>query len=111
MGSLIVTILYYVILFAVIIGAYMLLKKYVFSKIRINKFIPLAIGIILFLIQLITKPTNVIVAVLLTVFCLLSLLWAWDIYQTGGPKLKNEKKIVMKPKAKPNRIKNQKNNK
>ena len=41
-------ILYFILLFALTLGVSFLGRKYVFSKVRINKFIPLAIAIILF---------------------------------------------------------------
>ena len=39
--SILTTILSYVAMFAIIIVVYLLCKKYVFSKVRINKWIPL----------------------------------------------------------------------
>lgn len=109
MGDFLVSVLYLVIMFAVIVGAFMLLKKFLFSKVAINKFIPLGIAIILFLIQIFVKPEDFLITAGLTFFTVIFFLWFWDIQQTGGPKLTKEKKIVIKPKAKPNRVKNQKN--
>ena len=45
-------ILYFILLFALTLGVSFLGRKYVFSKVRINKFIPLAIAIILLVIQM-----------------------------------------------------------
>lgn len=110
MGSFLLSALYLVIMFAVIVGAFMLLKKFVFTKVAINKFIPLTIAIILFLIQIFFRPEDIYVTAPLTFFTVVFFLWFWDIQQTGGPKIVNAKKIVMKPKAKPNRVKNQNEN-
>ena len=104
MGILLI-ILYFVIMAAVLIGALILLKKFVFSKIRINKYIPLGVAIVGFLFQLFLKPDNIYISSGITLVIILFFSWFWDINQTGGPKTSNEKKIVVKPKAKPNRVK------
>ena len=107
MANILFTILYFIILFAVVMGALFVLKKYVFSKIRINQYIPLAVAIILFIIQFVMKNKLPLWGgTALTIGAVISFFWFWDINQTGGPKVKNEKKIVIKPKAKPNRVKN-----
>lgn len=105
--SILASILYFVIMLAVMIGAYVLCRMYLFSKVRINKWIPLAIAIILFIIQLKLGAINRILSSGLSILIVLFLLWFMEILQTGGPK-KQEKKIVIKPKAKPNRVKNRK---
>lgn len=101
------SILSFVIMLAVMIVAYALCRMYVFTKVRINKWIPLAIAIILFIIQLTVGNTNKILNIGLSIFTVLFFLWFMEILQTGGPK-KKEKEIVIKPKAKPNRVKNRK---
>ncbi|HCW54743.1 MAG TPA: hypothetical protein DG753_13640 [Clostridium sp.] len=105
--SILLSILYFAVMLAVMIGAYVLCRMYLFSKVRINKWIPLAIAIILFIIQLRLGAINRILSSGLSILIVLFLLWFMEILQTGGPK-KNEKKIVIKPKAKPNRVKNRK---
>lgn len=105
--SMLQSILYFAIMLIVMIGAYALCRMYVFTKVRINKWIPLAVAIILFIIQLTFGAINRILSSGLSVLIVLFLLWFMDILQTGGAK-KNEKKIVIKPKAKPNRVKNRK---
>ena len=105
--SILLSILYFVVLLALMIGAYVLCRMYVFTKVRINKWIPLAIAIILFIIQLRLGAINRILSSGLSILIVLFLLWFMEILQTGGPK-KKEKKIVIKPKAKPNRVKNRK---
>lgn len=105
--SIFLSILSFVIMLVVMLGAYALCRMYVFTKVRINKWIPLAIAIILFIIQLTIGNTNKILNIGLSIFTVLFLLWFMEILQTGGPK-KKEKEIVIKPKAKPNRVKNRK---
>ena len=107
MGKFLVSALYLVIMFALIVGAFMLAKKFIFNKVRINKFIPLAVAVVFFVVQIFYKTDNIYISAGLTFVTVISFLWFWDIQQTGGPKLNKEKKIVIKPKAKPNRIKNQ----
>ncbi len=104
------TILFYVIMLVVILALYAGCRLYVFNKIRINKWIPLAISIILFCCQLFIKGINGYLNATITVATVLFLLWFMEIQQTGGPK-KKEKPIVIKPKAKPNRVKNNKKDK
>lgn len=104
MLNIIFQILYIIIMIAVIIGIYVLCKKFIFPKIRINKFIPLAVAIVLFIIQMLGVIKNQWISLGMTVVIVVAFLWFMDIHQTGGPKI--EKKIVIKSKAKPNRAKN-----
>ena len=101
------TILFYVVMFVIILALYAACRLYVFSKIRINKWIPLSIAVVLFCCQLFLNGINAYLNATMTVATVLFLLWFMEIKQTGGPK-KKEKKIVIKPKAKPNRVKNNK---
>lgn len=108
MGNFLGTLLYFLLLLVVVFGIMFLGNKYVFSKIRINKYIPLGIAIVLFILQ-IFMPTilgkNIMwVTFLLTILTVTFFLWFMDIVTTGGPK-KKEKKIEIRPKAKPNRVK------
>ena len=102
--SFFMTILSFILMFAVIMAVYVLSKKYVFSRVRINKWIPLAIAIVLFVIQIFFGSVNKYLTIVLSVFAVIFFLWFMDIMQTGGPK-KKEKQIVIKSKAKPNRVK------
>lgn len=104
-----ITILSFVLMFAVIMVVYVLSKKYVFGRVRINKWIPLAIAVVLFIAQIFAAqvfPGDVskYLTIVLSIFAVIFFLWFMDIMQTGGPK-KKEKQIVIKPKAKPNRAK------
>lgn len=101
------TILSFILMFAVIMGAYVLCKKYVFAKVRINKWIPLAIAIVLFATQIFLGAMNRSLTIVISIFAVIFFLWFMDIMQTGGPK-KKEKQIEIKPKAKPNRVKKDK---
>lgn len=103
-----VSLLYLAIMFVILMGVLVLCKKWVFSKIRINKFIPLAVAILGFIVQIVMKPQNMILQMVIMIVTVISFFWFMDIQQTGGAKISKEKKIVIKPKAKPNRIKNKK---
>ena len=98
----------FVLLFVIILIAFSACKMYLFKKIRINKYIPLAIGVVLFILQLLFAKGNRILNYALSILAVLFFLWFIDIMQTGGPK-KKEKNITIRPKAKPNRVKNRKN--
>ena len=99
-----ITISSFIVMFAIIVVAYVLCKKYIFGKVRIIKWIPLSISIILFAAQILLGQTNKYLSSGLSIFAVLFFLWFMEIMQTGGPK-KKEKQIVIKPKAKPNRVK------
>ena len=99
-----ITISSFILMFAIIVVAYVLCKKYIFRKVRIIKWIPLSISILLFAAQILVGQTNKYLSSGLSIFAVLFFLWFMEIMQTGGPK-KKEKQIVIKPKAKPNRVK------
>ena len=108
MANFLGTLLYFLVLLALVFGVMFLGRKYVFSKVRINKYIPLGIAIVLFILQIfmpaILGKNIVWVSFLLTILTVTFFLWFMDIVTTGGPKQK-EKKIEIRPKAKPNRVK------
>lgn len=108
MANFLGTLLYFLVLLAIVFGVMFLGRKYVFSKVRINKYIPLGIAIVLFILQIfmpaILGKNIVWVSFLLTILTFTFFLWFMDIVTTGGPKQK-EKKIEIRPKAKPNRVK------
>ena len=52
MGNFLSTLLYFVVLLAIVFGIMFLGRKYVFSKVKINKYIPLGIAIVLFILQM-----------------------------------------------------------
>lgn len=103
--SILISILYFVVMLAIVFGLYILGKEYVFNKVRVNKYIPLAVAIILLIIQMLGVIKISWIGIILTPITVVAFLWFLDIQQTGGAR-KAEKKIVIKSKAKPNRAKN-----
>lgn len=108
--DILITILYFAVTIGLMILSFNLGKKYVFSKVRINKWIPLAIALVLFVPQVVYRPSNPWLNMGLTLLTVWFFLWFFDIQNTGGPKMK-EKKIEIRPKAKPNRAKHIQNQK
>lgn len=108
------TVLYFVVLLAVTFGVLALGRKYVFSKVRVNKYVPLGISIVLFILQMFLPSIfgkNIMwISMVLSVLTVAFFLWFMEIISIGGPKRK-EKQIKIRPKAKPNRVKHLKNNK
>lgn len=106
------TILYFIALLAITFGAMILGRKYVFSKIKVNKYVPLAISIALFLLQIflpgIIGRNIPWLSMLLSIAVVTFFLWFMDITSNGGHKKKG-KQIEIRPKAKPNRVKHLKN--
>ena len=102
------SLLFYIAYIAITIGLMVLSftfgRKYIFSKVRVNKWIIFAISVALLLLQVIVKPENPWITMLFAIFTIWFFMWFIDIQSTGGPK-KKEKKIEIRPKAKPNRAK------
>ncbi|WP_010298398.1 hypothetical protein [Clostridium senegalense] len=120
----IVTMILEIILFSIIsLIAYSALRVYVFSKIKINKWVVLIIALAVFLIPNFLWPTMPVIVnkyIIPTIFVIL-FLWFMDLcgFLKGFDNVKtdnnsNYKKYnksnnnVIKPKAKPNRVKNKK---
>lgn len=101
------SILYFIAMVAIILGGFVLAKKYVYSRIKINKYIPLLISLVILATQIIIQNEGQVISSILTVIAVLFFGWFWDIYQTGGI-TKSDKNIKIKPKAKPNRVKKKK---
>ena len=114
MGNFLGTLLYFLVLLVAVFGIMYFGNKYVFSKVRINKYIPLGIAIALFILQIfmpVILGKNIMwVTFILTILTITFFLWFMDIVTTGGPK-KKEKKIEIRQKAKPNRVKHLNNSK
>ena len=110
MGNILFYIVYIAILILLMVLSFTFGRKYVYSKVRVNKWIPLGIAVVLFLIQMALRSSNVWVTMVFTIVILWFFMWFMDIHNTGGPKQK-EKKIEIRPKAKPNRVKHMQNQK
>ena len=114
MGNFLGALLYFLVLLVAVFGIMYFGNKYVFSKVRINKYIPLGIAIALFILQIfmpVILGKNIMwVTFILTILTITFFLWFMGIVTTGGPK-KKEKKIEIRPKAKPNRVKHLNNSK
>lgn len=93
----------------VVFITFSLLGRYVFNKTRVNKWIILAAAIITFVATFFIPDFNPIgsiaIQAVLMYICVISILWFIDINKNGYPRIKKEKKIVIKSKAKPNRAK------
>lgn len=108
-----------VIVFAIIILAvYNVLRKYILSKIKANKWVILIIGIIVFtfpyIFYAVTKrqPNAVILNYVQTPIFVIFLLWFMDLTGLGASRnVRKENDIVIRPKAKPNRVKNNEHDK
>jgi hypothetical protein len=93
-----------------ILVIYNLLKIYVISKIHANKWVVLASAVIMFMIPIFLRldlPWNLIPSAITVIL----LLWFMDLSGLTGKRYVAKSKkdeIVMKPKAKPNRVKNNK---
>lgn len=100
--------------FAILIfGAYMLLSRYVFCKIRVNKWVLLALSIIIFGLSFVVPGTGATIDIVkmgLSGVAAIIFFWFFDINKDGNPRIKKaKKKVVIKSKAKPNRVKNKNN--
>lgn len=103
-------ILQIILLAVVIFGGFSVLSRYVFNKVKVNKWIILAAAIIIFLIPMFI-PMNQWIMLIISAVATILFLWFLDIIRNGYPKLKKDKKVVIKPKAKPNRVKHNKDSK
>jgi hypothetical protein len=103
----------FLILFAIIVLAvFNLLKIFVLSKLKVNKWIVLALAIIAFILPIVLRIQGNIATPVFSGLFVILLLWFIDLQQ-GRIKKKDEKKVNIRPKAKPNRVKhmNKDNNK
>ena len=86
MVNFLISALYLVIMFAVLLGIIMLCKKWVFTKIRINKFIPLAVAIIGFIIQLFVRPEGMIIQMVVMAITVISFFLVYGYSANWRPK-------------------------
>lgn len=88
--------------------------KYIYDKIKVNKWVVLILSGIFFIIQVVFAQTlNPIISIVLLMLVIFLFMWYLHVNMTGGPKQngKKGKEIVIKPKAKPNRAKHLNNEK
>lgn len=96
----------FLLLFAVVVLAiFNLLKIFVLSKISINKWIVLGIAIVVFILPIALRIQTTIASTVSSGLFVILLLWFMEIHQ-GTAKKKQENKVTIRPKAKPNRVKN-----
>ena len=96
---------------AVILIVYNVLKIYVLSKFRPNKWIVFAIAVAILTTPSAIKPgiNNTPLGYGVSGVFLVLFLWFMDMFKEDNEKIKNSKNnIHIKPKAKPNRVKNKK---
>ena len=107
----VIMILEIVVLAIVGLVLYNLFKIYVISKFKINKWFVLAAAIIILIAQFVVngKYKNDIASYILTAAFVILSLWFMDAMGWGATKPKTNNSVVIKPKAKPNRIKDKKN--
>lgn len=120
------------ILFAIVVfGIYMILKKFVLDKIKISKWVVLALGVMEFILPPLVFPNMPVIVVNFVIPGVFVILFLWFLDLTGfmnkskgkattaaynygksKSKIKNKKdNIVIRSKAKPNRVKHNQNNK
>lgn len=100
-------ILFIIISVLIAILGYNLLKVFLFDRIHINKWIFLAVGIIfMFIPALLNLPQAGRWAYLYMPFSVIPLLAFFNLMFTSKKEDKKIKRIKIKPKAKPNRVKN-----
>ena len=102
--TILLSIVYFVIMFAVLAATIFLARKFIFPKVKINKYIPLAISIICLAMGIILNHINMYLNIVVTLIAIIFFVWFMDI--NSEAKVKNQKQIKIRPKAKPNRVKN-----
>ena len=105
----------------VIIGVYYLLKAYVLRKLNVNKWAILGAAVVLFIVPIAVWPNmpNYVANYIIPGVFVVLLFWFMDLsgfikkrsdYKTNtistGTKKDKKKDVVIRPKAKPNRVKN-----
>jgi Ca2+/Na+ antiporter len=100
-------ILLLVVLAIVTLIVYNLLKIFVLDKININKWLVFALGVLLVMVSsyFMGKVHQILSFVLISI-SVMPFLWFFNINNTK--KIEKKKNIIIKPKAKPNRVKNNK---
>ena len=120
------TILSIVVLSIIILVIYNVLKSYVLYKVKVNKWIILALAMVLFIVPTLAWPTmpKYVANYIIPGAFVFLFLWFMDLsgfikkksipktnYSGIATKKNKKNDIVMRPKVKPNRIKNKINDK
>jgi len=101
-----------ILIFAAMLVTFQVLKKFVLSKFKINKWIPAGIAGALLLLQIVLKTQNDIKGIVINGITLLFFMWFLDLNQVSKGSQGSKESITKKgqtqirPKAKPNRVKN-----
>lgn len=87
-----------------------ILYIFVLDKLRINKWIVLALGVLLigFSTFLIGTKLHMLLKILSIIISIMPFMWFYNILNKEKNDKKTNTKIKIKPKAKPNRVKNTK---
>ena len=105
--TILLNVLLFIVLFLLLFVVIYFCNKYIFRKVRVNKYIPLSLALVCIVVAIFIRNMNMIANLAVTFLAVIFFAWFFDINQGGQAKI--EKKIKIKPKAKPNRVKNQKN--
>ena len=81
--DILITIAYFAITIGLMILLFTLGRKYVFSKVRINKWIPLAISLVLFIVQFIFRSNNIWITMAFPLVIVWFFIWFMVIQNTG----------------------------
>lgn len=106
MLGILIFILQIIVVAVLVFGGFSLLSRYVFNRVKVNKWIILAAAIIIFLIPMFIPALNRWISLIISAVAVMLFFWFLDVQRNGYPKVKKDKKVVIKPKAKPNRVKN-----
>lgn len=102
----------YTVVFAVImLVAYNLLNVFIFSKIKANKWIVLAAAVLTFFLPALLRINlqgKTIISIIQSGIFVILFLWFMDLSGFGGQRRNKKEKTIIKPKAKPNRVKKDK---
>lgn len=101
-----IEILLIILMVVFIYAVFSVLKLFVLDKIHINKWLILVIGVFLSVLPTVLRlPQNGLWMYLYMPLYVIPMMWFVSLIIDAEPKNKKEQKIKIKPKAKPNRIK------
>lgn len=98
-----ISILFIIVSAIIILGIFSILNRFILRKIKVNKWIILVAAVITFILPIILRLNILWQQYFFSGLFAILLLWFFDVHQNKGQK--KEKKMVIKPKAKPNRVK------